>query len=257
MATSGVRALWRLSTFVVGSWLVVARGWRSVTSPRPVRWVAAGPHVRRWAAFGCRRLGVRVTAVGPTPPPGSLVVANHLGYIDILTVGGLVPAVFAARHDMQSWPVMGRLAGAGATIFINRQSGREGARGVHAVASALGAGATVLGFPEGTSRGGSEVLPFRTGLFEAAVAARTPVVPAAIRYTALDGEVVTPESLAVIGWFGGESFVHHLLNLAGHREISAEVHFGEPILPPHAGRRELAALAEGRVRELLETPQAL
>jgi hypothetical protein len=209
MRGAAITAVWRLGTFVVGSWWVVAQGWRSLAQSRPRRWVAAGPHVRRWAALGCGRLGLEVEVRGDLPPAGALVVANHTGYIDILTIGSLVPAVFAARHDMRTWPVLGRLAGAGATIFINRQSGRAGVRGVHQVASALGAGATVLGFP------------------------------------------VTPETLPVIGWFSGEHFVGHILRLAGHRSIGAEVRFGEPILPPHVDRRVLAASAEARVRALL------
>lgn len=249
-----LRAAWRLGTFVVGSWWVVARAWQVIHRPYPERWRLSGPAVSAWARLGCRRLGIRVARVGPAPPAGSLVVANHLGYIDILTLGGLVDGVFAARHDMRTWPVMGRLADAGAAVFINRESSRAGVHGVKRVAAALQAGATVIAFPEGTSRGGGDVLPFRTGLFEAALAAGAPVVPVGIRYTALDDHPVGGAELEVIGWFGNEPFLLHILTLAGHRSIAAEARFGEPIPPPHAGRRELAAAAEARVRGLLIPP---
>jgi 1-acyl-sn-glycerol-3-phosphate acyltransferase len=245
------RALWRLSTFVVGSWWIVAMGWRALHRPGPGRYLSSGPVVRRWAAFAARRIHLKVATMGSPPLPGSLVVANHIGYVDTLTLGGFVPGVFAGRADMGAWPVLGRMARAGGTIFINRESGRAGARGVREVAAALAAGATVVGFPEGTSMGGGEVLPFRSGLFEAAVTAGAPVVPVAIRYLTLDGVAVDRATLGTIGWFGGEGFLAHVLNLAGHSSVTAEVRFGAPLLPPHGSRRELSAATEQRVRELL------
>jgi 1-acyl-sn-glycerol-3-phosphate acyltransferase len=247
-----VRAAGRLVAFVAGSWLVVARAIGPVLSRFPARWRRNGPHNARWARVGARCLGIRVRRVGAAPPPGSLVVANHYGYADILTIGGLFPVVFAARHDMRRWPMFGALAASGATIFINRQNVRAGARGVAQVAQALAAGATVLGFPEGTSAGAGALLPFRSGLFQAAVDAHAPVVPAAVRYLEIDGTPVTAANLDVIGWFHGENFIAHALRLASHRAVLAEVRFGEPILPPFADRRTLAAAAEARVRALLD-----
>ncbi len=253
-SVSRVRAAARLTAFAVGSWLVVARAIAAVLSRFPERWPRNGPHNSRWARVGRRCLGIRVRVLGSPPEPGSLVVSNHLGYADILTLGGLFPVVYAARHDMRRWPMFGALAASGATIFINRQLKRAGARGVAQVAAALAAGAAVLGFPEGTSTDGHDLLPFRSGFFQAAVDAGAPVVPASVRYLELDGEPVTEENLDVVAWFKGESFFAHVMRLASHRSVLAEVRFGERLAPPHADRRSLAAAAEARVRELLGMP---
>jgi len=247
---SRVRGVARLVAFVVGSWLVVAGAIAAVLARFPRRWRLSAPHNARWGRLGRRCLGIHVTTAGALPPPGSLVVANHYGYADVVAIGGLFPVVFAARHDMRRWPVFGALAASGATIFIDRQRPRAGARGVGQVTAALGAGATVLGFPEGTSAGAGELLPFRSGLFQAAVDAGVPVVPVAVRYLELDGAPVGDAELAVIGWFHGENFIGHALRLASHRSVLAEVAFGDPIVPPHPDRRTLAATAEARVREL-------
>ena len=167
------------------------------------------------------------------------------------TGGGLFPSIFAARHDMRGWPMLGALAASGATIFINRDNKRAGYRGVAQVAAALRAGATVVAFPEGTSTDGSGLLPFRTGVFQAAVDAGAAVVPAAIRYRTIDGEPVTDANRDVVGWFRGENFVGHILRLGSHRRTEAEVTFAAPLAPPHGDRRTLAAAAEASVRALL------
>jgi 1-acyl-sn-glycerol-3-phosphate acyltransferase len=253
-SVSRARAVARLSVFAIGSWLVVARALSAVVSRFPLRFPRTCPHNARWARLGQRCLGISVRSVGEPPAPGSLVVSNHLGYADIVTIGGLVPCIYAARHDMRRWPLFGALAASGATIFINREAKRASARGVARVAVALAAGATVLGFPEGTSAGGADLLPFRSGLFQAAVDVRAPVVPAAVRYMELDGEPITADNLDVVGWFRGEGFFTHVLRLASHRSVTAEVRFGAAIRPPHADRRTLAAAAEEQVRELCGLP---
>jgi len=251
---SRVRALWRLQAFAVGSWLVVGGALRAVLAPFPARWRLSCTHVSRWARLGTWGLGIRPVVRGVLPGPGSLVVANHQGYVDVVTIGGLFPSIFAARHDMRRWPMFGALAASGATIFINRDNRRAGYRGVTQVAAALGAGATVIAFPEGTSTDGAGLLPFRTGVFQAAVEAGVPVVPAAIRYLDVDGEAVTDANRDVVGWFRGEPFLDHMLRLASHRRSRIEVAFGEPLPPPHGDRRALAAAAEERVRALLGLP---
>lgn len=249
-----LRAFWRLQTFAVGSWLVVGSGLHAVLTPFPRRWQKTAPYICRWARLGARCLGVRVTVEGQLPPSGSLVVANHQGYVDIVSLGSLFPCIFVARHDMRRWPLFGQLAASGATIFLNRDNKRAGVRGVAQVREALKVGATVIAFPEGTSTDGSGLLPFRTGVFQAAVDAQAPVVPAAIRYLELDGKPLNEETRSLVGWFQGEPFLKHLVRLGSRRHVEVAIRLGEPRWPPHPERRELAAWAEGEVFRLLGLP---
>lgn len=249
-----LRAFWRLQTFALGSWLVVASGLAAVLTPFPRRWRKTAPYIRRWAALGARCLGVRVAVEGNLPPAGSLVVANHQGYVDIVSLGSLFPCIFVARHDMRRWPLFGQLAASGATIFLNRENKRAGVRGVAQVREALKVGATVIAFPEGTSTDGTGLLPFRTGVLQAAVDAPAPVVPAAIRYLSLDGQPLSEHTRSVVGWYQGEPFLKHLVRLGSHRQVGVTIRLGEPRWPPHPDRRELAAWAEEEVFRLLGLP---
>lgn len=246
--------LFRLPRFTLGSWLIVLSGCPVLLIRFPRRWRLSCPYIARWCRLGARCLGLTVRASGEVPAPGSLVIANHQGYVDIVTVGGLFPCVFAARHDMRRWPMFGTLAAAGGTIFINREVKKAGFRGITQVSEALKDGSTVIGFPEGTSTDGQELLPFRNGLFEAAVQANAPVVPAAVRYLELDGEPITDATRHIVGWFRDEGFMPHMFELGSRRSVTAEVRFGEPIEPPHVDRRALAATAEAQMRALMGLP---
>ena len=246
--------IWRLAWWVGGSGVLAVRAGYNLVAPYPERWRRLGPHVSRWCRFAARRLRIQVQCRGALPVQGSLVAANHQGYIDILTIGGLFPTVFAARHDMRSWPVLGHLATWGGTIFINRDNRRAGARGVAVLTRALQAQSTVLVFPEGTGTDGTGVLPLRTGVFQAALDAGAPVVPAGVRYLSVDGEPVTAANHHTVGWYRGESFLQHLLRLGRYRCIEAAVEFGEALRPPHEDRRSLAERTEASLRNLLGLP---
>lgn len=134
------RALGRLCAILSWSLWCVAR--RSPDSPGWSSW---------WAAGVCRRLGVQVEIRGPLPERATLVVANHLGYVDILALLSHCPVTFVAKCEIARWPVVGRLAAQAGLIFINRQRLRDVHRVKSAMEEALAAGHTVAYFPEGTS----------------------------------------------------------------------------------------------------------
>ena len=67
-----------------------------------------------------RLFGVRV--IGRGRPPGdtpTLVLANHVSWLDIPVIGSLRPLSFVAKSEVASWPVVG-LAGAAAAHGLHR-----------------------------------------------------------------------------------------------------------------------------------------
>ena len=54
-----------------------------------------------------------------------LLVANHLSYLDILTFGAAMPCFLVSKVQIGGWPLFGRLAHAGGTIFVDRSSRRS------------------------------------------------------------------------------------------------------------------------------------
>jgi lyso-ornithine lipid O-acyltransferase len=206
----------------------------------------------RWLQRHCRRalraLAVRVAPVADAPSAPAFVVANHLSYVDILVLADATPLVFVAKRAVRDWPVWGWLARAGGTCFVNREQRGDVARAGSEISAAIDAGATVAIFCEGTSSGGSRVLPFKSALLQPAVDAKTPVTPAALNYA-----VPAPHSAATeVCWWGDMDFAPHLWNLLGLPGITAQVAWGCPL---HIGedRKRLASRLHDEVSILHRT----
>ena len=79
------------------------------------------------------------------------MVANHLGYVDVILLASQVEGVFVARGDLARWPLMGWLSRSVNTLFLDRANRRDLPRVGAEVAETLKRGVGVFLFPEGTS----------------------------------------------------------------------------------------------------------
>jgi 1-acyl-sn-glycerol-3-phosphate acyltransferase len=132
---------------------------------------------RTWARAVLGALGVRLVARGRPPAGRALLVANHISWLDIVALLAAAPVRMVAKHDVRRWPVIGALAAAGGTIFIDRTRPRSLPATVAEVAAALRAGGVVAAFPEGTTWCGASAGRFRGAMFQAALDAGATVVP--------------------------------------------------------------------------------
>ncbi len=211
---------------------ILLRPWVRLTGPR-------GREANRaaWLQSICRYalcvLRVRVEIRG-TPPTGGIVVANHLGYADIVSLGSAMPCRFVSKASVRHWPVFGPLVVMAGTLFVEREKRGQAAAQVDELTRAAQGGLPVVFFPEGTTSDGSGVLPFRSSLLAAATQSGCQVTPVAIRCFYEDG---TPNR--ELPYYGGDLFVPHLMGLfaRGTRSI-VRLNFG----PPQTGddRKELA-----------------
>jgi len=127
-------------------------------------------------------LGIKLVTQGQALRPGSLLAANHVSWLDILVLLAVAPVRLVAKGEVGAWPGIGALAGLSGAIFIDRSRPKALPATVAEVTAALRAGRTVAAFPEGTTFCGANRGRFRPALFQAAIDAGAPVVPASICY---------------------------------------------------------------------------
>lgn len=119
-----------------------------------------------------------------------VIVANHLGYIDILVLLATFRGSFVAKGECESTPLIGLIARALQCMFVH--SGKSltsqlinrvrSTYHCHALRGKCGncmsCSIPLVIFPEGTTSNGTAMVPFRTGVFNAGL----PVKPVCIQF---------------------------------------------------------------------------
>lgn len=195
-----------------------------------------------------RIIGARVEVSGPLPAPGTLIVSNHVSWLDILIIGSVLPVNFVAKADISGWPVFGFLAKLQNTLFINRDRRSDTANQSNAMQQRLAEGGRLVLFPEGTTGDGTIVHPFKSALFAAAEAADgdrpTPIQPLSVAFAELGGMPMSRRIRIKYAWVGEVSLVESLLCVFGSHPFTVRLVFHEPTnLLDAGGRKALAAHA--------------
>jgi 1-acyl-sn-glycerol-3-phosphate acyltransferase len=120
--------------------------------------------------------------VGDFQQTNSVVIANHVSWIDIPVLCKLYVIKFISRAEVKKWFLLNLLVNAGGTIFIDRDRKKDLLRVTHLLRQQLTAGDTIGFFPEAKTTDGSILLPFKSSLFESAIVAKSQIIPIAIVY---------------------------------------------------------------------------
>ena len=200
-------------------------------SPWPQRFL-------RWVGWVC---GARVRTIGDPVRPHSLLVANHLSWLDIVIMAGETGCAFVSKdtlgHGFLHW-----LADQNGTIYV-RRSHRKGAKDqAIQIARALEGERSIALFPEGTTGPGNELLPFRSTLLEAATYADKNV---AVRPVALDYGA----ALRDIVWWNEPGMANVMRVLGRKGTMPVTVRLLDPIA--HSDRKTLALNARAAIETAL------
>ncbi|MBL8447856.1 MAG: 1-acyl-sn-glycerol-3-phosphate acyltransferase [Zoogloeaceae bacterium] len=189
-----------------------------------------------WSHRLLAALGVRLRVDGEPVVKGSLLVANHISWLDIFAIHALAPAAFVSKAEVRDWPLAGWLAARNETVFLRRGS-RGHAKVVNGeIASILEKGGHVAVFPEGTTTDGRQVLHFHGALMQPALDAAHPVQPLALSYHDATGRQTTATA-----YVGETSFGESLAAILAERRLEVRIQ----VLPSHeakpdTGRRALS-----------------
>jgi lyso-ornithine lipid O-acyltransferase len=200
---------------------------------------------RLYHHWSCRILGFRVAVQGErSAQRPTLFVANHVSYVDIEILGGVIEGSFIAKAEVARWPLFGRLAKLQRTVFVDRRI-RSTAAQRDAIRERLDAGDDLILFPEGTASDGNRVLPFKSALFSVADYAgpgTLTVQPVSIAYLRLDGIPMGRAYRPFFAWYGDMTLAPHLWTMLGLGTVEVAVTFHPPVTLAEFGSRK--ALAE-------------
>lgn len=138
--------------------------------------------LQQMALRGLQILNVRVDTLPFPTERGTLVVANHVSWLDIFAITAYFPSGFIAMKEIKSWFVLGKITTNAGTVFIDRNNRKDIDPINAAIAQRLQKGDNVCFFPEARTSLGNGVLPLKAALFQAAIDAQAPIQPLALRY---------------------------------------------------------------------------
>ena len=200
-----------------------------------------------------RLLGFRITIEGEPPKAGpTLLVSNHVSWIDIVAFSAALPVSFVAKREVGSWPMFGQLARLQRTVFVNRER-RHATGAAHSeMTERLRQGDTLMLFPEGTSHDGINMLPFKSSFFGAAELEGVQIVPVTIAYTQVNGLPMTRRQRPLFAWYGDMDLPPHLWQALQEGPIGITIKFHAPLrIAEPGGRKQLARQSEGQIRDSL------
>lgn len=179
------------------------------------------PNNTRYVQYFCRRLGevfnVKVQVHGEIPRTPALWVGNHISWLDIAVLGAGARIFFLAKAEVASWPILGKLATWGGTLFIKRGSG-DSARVREQITDFLKQDIPVLFFPEATTGDGSYIKKVHGKLLAAAIDAKQPVQVCIISYVNAQGELDN-----IIPYINDQSFVENVTQVLQMQTVTAHL----------------------------------
>lgn len=179
------------------------------------------PNNTRYVQYFCRRLckvfNLDIRVHGEIPRSPALWVSNHISWLDIAVLGSGARVFFLAKAEVERWPVLGKLAKGGGTLFIQRGSG-DSIRIREQITEFLKQDIPVLFFPEATTTDGTQVKKVHGRLLGAAIEAQRPIQICLICYINQRGELdlVSP-------YVGNISFAQHVKNVLEMPEVTAHL----------------------------------
>lgn len=236
--SSRLLALYRILRMLWGTALVVPPYYigqfRYKTEAERVKLLYSG--TQDWLAAMARAIGVTVTVEGTPPEKGSFIAPNHITYADICVLPVASKMWFVSKSDVLRWPLFNWLFRFSRNLTVDRNDRRCLRETNEGIARRIQEGYNVCVFLEGTTSGGTAVLPFRGPLLQPALDGGVDVVPVCITWRADDPSIDLDEDVA---YWRDHPMGPHVIRFLGFRGIHCTIRFGQPI-KAEGDRKELA-----------------
>ena len=202
--------------------------------------------ITSWLGSVARALGVRIKTYGTPLTEKTLFVSNHISWLDIFVIGGLVPVHFLSKHEVKTMPIFGWLATRAGTLYIKRGRHGSASDASSEITAVLNQNHNSLIFAEGTTTDG-HVKKFHSRMMQSAIDAHAMVQPIAIFFPLKNPETGKPEINPVTLFMGNTSIAESFDLIARAPSVDVEVHFLKPISSKGKTRNEISQHAYDEV----------
>jgi 1-acyl-sn-glycerol-3-phosphate acyltransferase len=156
---------------------------------------------------------------------GTVMVANHLSFIDMLLMQAVGKGCFISTVEVQRTPFIGQIAELSGAMFIERRNRDNLAEEVRKVRANLDDGINVGFFPEAKSTNGDELLRFRRPFFKPAVDKKMDILAVALNYNTInDIHEVDATNRAKVLWYRQNAIFAQVWNILSYRSIEVSIH---------------------------------
>jgi len=229
-------------------WFVACLILYALATPLPGR----NPVSRLFLGGVLRIAGGRLTITGARPTEPAILLANHLSWMDILTLSQATGTAFVAHDGLAGNLLLRFLCRLNRTVFIARHDRGSIGGQIGQVQQGLRKAGVLTLFPEGTTNDGVTLLPFKSSLLAAVDGSQegVTVLPVWIDYGA---------QAAQIAWSDGEPGLANVLRiLAQSKPVPVTVHL-LPNLSAAAlqDRKTIAAAAREAIAKAADQRVAL
>ena len=208
--------------------------------------------ITTWLGTVARALGVRTKTYGTPLKEKTLIVANHISWLDIFVIGKLVPVHFLSKHEVKNMPIFGWIATRAGTLYIKRGHKGSASYASSEITAALNQQHNSLIFAEGTTTDG-HIKKFHSRMMQSAIDAHAMVQPIAIFFPVKNPVTHKTEINPATLFLGETSIAESFDLIARSPHIDAEVHFLEPIHSKGKTRDEISQHAYDEVVEAIKS----
>ncbi|MFH7766727.1 lysophospholipid acyltransferase family protein [Acinetobacter sp. BSP-28] len=174
-------------------------------------------YVQHFCRQLCKVFNLEIQVHGVIPREPALWVSNHISWLDVAVLGSGARVFFLAKAEIEKWPLFGKLAKGGGTLFIKRGSG-DSIKIKEQITTFLKQDIPVLFFPEATTSDGSKIKKIYGRILAAAIEANRSVQICLICYVNQDGQLDT-----VAPFVGDISFTDHVKKVLEMPKVTAHL----------------------------------
>jgi 1-acyl-sn-glycerol-3-phosphate acyltransferase len=199
--------------------------------------------------YAGRIAGARVQTIGTPLRRDVFFIANHVSWLDILSLAGASGTAFVAKAELDEVPVVSWLCRLNRTVYVKRENRLGVAEQINLLREALADNWAITVFPEGTTTDGQSLLPFKTSMLSVL---EPPPPGVMVQPVLLDYGPTVGED---IGWIGDETGINNAKRVLSRKgSFALKMHFLEPFSPEEfRGRKAIGARARAAIEAALLT----